>query len=157
MLVAPVASLRGAARAGPARRVVRLAPRPDRRRRRRRARRRATSRRGSARRAPASSGRGTAGSTVYDEVTDVDPAALVRFARELSSRLGAVVVALVARARPGRADDRARPRRDRRRVPLGARVLRPAAARRRDRAGREPHRARAAHRGRPADGQGASP
>jgi len=32
--------------------------------------------------------------TVYDEVIDADPAALVRFARELSSRLGAVVVAL---------------------------------------------------------------
>ncbi len=32
--------------------------------------------------------------TVYDEVTDVDPTALVRFARELSSRLGAVVIAL---------------------------------------------------------------
>ena len=31
---------------------------------------------------------------VYDEVTDVDPTALVRFARELSSRLGAVVIAL---------------------------------------------------------------
>jgi ribosomal protein S18 acetylase RimI-like enzyme len=31
---------------------------------------------------------------VYDEVIDVDPTALVRFARELSSRLGAVVVAL---------------------------------------------------------------
>ena len=32
--------------------------------------------------------------TVYDEVIDADPTALVRFARELSSRLGAVVVAL---------------------------------------------------------------
>jgi ribosomal protein S18 acetylase RimI-like enzyme len=32
--------------------------------------------------------------TVYDEVIDTDPTALVRFARELSSRLGAVVVAL---------------------------------------------------------------
>jgi ribosomal protein S18 acetylase RimI-like enzyme len=32
--------------------------------------------------------------TVYDEVVDADPTALVRFARELSSRLGAVVVAL---------------------------------------------------------------
>jgi ribosomal protein S18 acetylase RimI-like enzyme len=32
--------------------------------------------------------------TVYDEVVDVDPTALVRFARELSSRLGAVVIAL---------------------------------------------------------------
>jgi hypothetical protein len=32
--------------------------------------------------------------TVYDEVADGDPTALVRFARELSSRLGAVVVAL---------------------------------------------------------------
>jgi ribosomal protein S18 acetylase RimI-like enzyme len=32
--------------------------------------------------------------TVYDEVVDRDPTALVRFARELSSRLGAVVVAL---------------------------------------------------------------
>ncbi len=31
---------------------------------------------------------------VYDEVIDDDPTALVRFARELSSRLGAVVVAL---------------------------------------------------------------
>jgi ribosomal protein S18 acetylase RimI-like enzyme len=31
---------------------------------------------------------------VYDEVVDGDPTALVRFARELSSRLGAVVVAL---------------------------------------------------------------
>jgi ribosomal protein S18 acetylase RimI-like enzyme len=31
---------------------------------------------------------------VYDEVVDADPTALVRFARELSSRLGAVVVAL---------------------------------------------------------------
>jgi ribosomal protein S18 acetylase RimI-like enzyme len=31
---------------------------------------------------------------VYDEVIDGDPTALVRFARELSSRLGAVVVAL---------------------------------------------------------------
>ena len=31
---------------------------------------------------------------VYDEVIDEDPTALVRFARELSSRLGAVVVAL---------------------------------------------------------------
>jgi ribosomal protein S18 acetylase RimI-like enzyme len=31
---------------------------------------------------------------VYDEVIDTDPTALVRFARELSSRLGAVVVAL---------------------------------------------------------------
>ncbi|HET6684732.1 MAG TPA: GNAT family N-acetyltransferase [Gaiella sp.] len=31
---------------------------------------------------------------VYDEVVDTDPTALVRFARELSSRLGAVVVAL---------------------------------------------------------------
>jgi ribosomal protein S18 acetylase RimI-like enzyme len=32
--------------------------------------------------------------TVYDEVVDTDPTALVRFARELSSRLGAVVIAL---------------------------------------------------------------
>ena len=32
--------------------------------------------------------------TVYDEVADVDPSALLRFARELSSRLGAVVVTL---------------------------------------------------------------
>jgi ribosomal protein S18 acetylase RimI-like enzyme len=32
--------------------------------------------------------------TVYDEVVDRDPTALVRFARELSSRLGAVVIAL---------------------------------------------------------------
>ncbi|MCZ7588836.1 MAG: GNAT family N-acetyltransferase [Gaiella sp.] len=32
--------------------------------------------------------------TVYDEVTDEDPTALVRFAREVSSRMGAVVVAL---------------------------------------------------------------
>jgi len=32
--------------------------------------------------------------TVYDEVIDHDPTALVRFGRELSSRLGAVVVAL---------------------------------------------------------------
>ena len=32
--------------------------------------------------------------TVYDEVIDADPTALVRFARELSSRLGAVAVAL---------------------------------------------------------------
>ncbi len=32
--------------------------------------------------------------TVYDEVVDRDPAALRRFARELSARLGAVVVAL---------------------------------------------------------------
>jgi ribosomal protein S18 acetylase RimI-like enzyme len=32
--------------------------------------------------------------TVYDEVIDRDPTALVRFGRELSSRLGAVVVAL---------------------------------------------------------------
>ena len=32
--------------------------------------------------------------TVYDEVTDRDPTALLRFARELSSRMGAVVVAL---------------------------------------------------------------
>jgi ribosomal protein S18 acetylase RimI-like enzyme len=32
--------------------------------------------------------------TVYDEVADEDPTALVRFARELSSRMGAVVVAL---------------------------------------------------------------
>ncbi len=32
--------------------------------------------------------------TVYDEVIDTDATALVRFARELSSRLGAVVVAL---------------------------------------------------------------
>jgi hypothetical protein len=32
--------------------------------------------------------------TVYDEVIDTDPTALVRFARELSSRLGADVVAL---------------------------------------------------------------
>jgi GNAT superfamily N-acetyltransferase len=31
---------------------------------------------------------------VYDEVVDEDPTALVRFARELSSRMGAVVVAL---------------------------------------------------------------
>jgi hypothetical protein len=31
---------------------------------------------------------------VYDEVVDADPTALVRFARELSSRLGAVVIAL---------------------------------------------------------------
>jgi GNAT superfamily N-acetyltransferase len=31
---------------------------------------------------------------VYDEVIDADPTALVRFARELSSRMGAVVVAL---------------------------------------------------------------
>ena len=31
---------------------------------------------------------------MYDEVIDEDPTALVRFARELSSRLGAVVVAL---------------------------------------------------------------
>jgi ribosomal protein S18 acetylase RimI-like enzyme len=31
---------------------------------------------------------------VYDEVVDRDPTALVRFARELSSRLGAVVIAL---------------------------------------------------------------
>ena len=31
---------------------------------------------------------------MYDEVIDDDPTALVRFARELSSRLGAVVVAL---------------------------------------------------------------
>lgn len=31
---------------------------------------------------------------VYDEVIDEDPTALVRFARELSSRLGAVVIAL---------------------------------------------------------------
>jgi ribosomal protein S18 acetylase RimI-like enzyme len=31
---------------------------------------------------------------VYDEVVDFDPTALVRFARELSSRLGAVVIAL---------------------------------------------------------------
>ncbi len=31
---------------------------------------------------------------VYDEVADRDPTALVRFARELSSRLGAVVIAL---------------------------------------------------------------
>jgi GNAT superfamily N-acetyltransferase len=32
--------------------------------------------------------------TVYDEVIDDDPTALVRFARELSSRMGAVVIAL---------------------------------------------------------------
>lgn len=32
--------------------------------------------------------------TVYDEVVDNDPTAMLRFARELSSRLGAVVVAL---------------------------------------------------------------
>jgi GNAT superfamily N-acetyltransferase len=31
---------------------------------------------------------------VYDEVIDADPTALVRFARELSSRMGAVVIAL---------------------------------------------------------------
>ena len=91
--------------------------------------------------------------TVYDEVADVEPGALLRFAREISSRMGAVVVALRARGRPGRADGRARPRRDRRRVPVGAGVLRPAAARGRDRAGREPHRARAADRRRPAGRQ----
>jgi len=32
--------------------------------------------------------------TIYDEVIDRDPTALVRFAREVSSRLGAVVIAL---------------------------------------------------------------
>lgn len=32
--------------------------------------------------------------TVYDEVIDEDPTALVRFARELSSRMGAIVIAL---------------------------------------------------------------
>ncbi len=32
--------------------------------------------------------------TVYDEVADTDPSALLRFAREISSRMGAVVVAL---------------------------------------------------------------
>ena len=31
---------------------------------------------------------------VYDEVVDEDPTVLVRFARELSSRMGAVVIAL---------------------------------------------------------------
>ena len=32
--------------------------------------------------------------TVYDEVADVEPGVLLRFARELSSRMGAVVIAL---------------------------------------------------------------
>ena len=32
--------------------------------------------------------------TVYDEVADADPGALLRFAREISSRMGAIVVAL---------------------------------------------------------------
>jgi ribosomal protein S18 acetylase RimI-like enzyme len=32
--------------------------------------------------------------TVYDEVADADPGALLRFAREVSSRMGAIVVAL---------------------------------------------------------------
>jgi hypothetical protein len=32
--------------------------------------------------------------TVYDEVTDSDPTAMLRYARELSSRMGAVVISL---------------------------------------------------------------
>ena len=48
--------------------------------------------RGSARGGATSSGRATAGSTVYDEAIESDPTVLVRFAREISSRLGAVVV-----------------------------------------------------------------
>ena len=56
----------------------------------------------------------------------------------------------LARGRRGGAHGGARPRRDRGRVPLGPRVLRPARARRRDRDGGEPHRPRPADGRRPA-------
>ena len=83
---------------------------------------------------------------VYDDVCDRNPDMLRRLARELCDRMGAVtcllglerdeLVRMILFERGS----------DRRRVPLGARVLRPAAARRRRRAGGEPHGRRAAHR-----------
>ena len=61
------------------------------------------SRRGSARAARGSKGRGAAGLVIYDEVGDSDPTALLRFAREMSDRLGRGRDRALARARRGRA------------------------------------------------------
>ena len=90
--------------------------------------------------------------TVYDEVIDRDPTALVRFAREVSSRMGTVVVALslevdevvrmVALERGGIVDEYLS-------VPG---VLRRPRARGRDRDGREPDGPRPADGRRPAAG-----
>ena len=61
---------------------------------------------------------------IYDEVCDPDPTALLRYAREVSSRLGAVVLALSLELDAVVRHDRPRPRWDRRRVPVRAGVLR---------------------------------
>ena len=53
-----------------------------------------TSRRGSARGGSRVVGPRNGWVTVYDEVADGDPTALIRFAREISSRMGAIVVTL---------------------------------------------------------------
>ena len=82
---------------------------------------------------------------VYDDVCDRNPEMLRRLARELSDRMGAVVLAARRRARRAPAHDPLRARADRGRVPVRPRVLRPAAAGRRRRARREPARRLAAH------------
>ena len=91
-LVAPVDVARAAGAGNPCR-LVRIAPRPD---RRRRCRRTGSDRVRAARRLRGNpiEGPRNGWTTVYDEAIDRDPTALVRFARELSSRLGAVVIAL---------------------------------------------------------------
>ena len=66
--------------------------------------------------------------TVYDDVCDRDPAMLRRLAKEISSRTGLVVIALGVEEEARRPDDPVRPRRDRRRVRVGARVPRAAAS-----------------------------
>ena len=87
---------------------------------------------------------------VYDDVCDRDPSMLRRLARELSERTAAVVLAL------GVEHDQVvrfilfEVRPDRRRVPLRSGALRHAAARRRDRARREPACRRQAHGADPA-------
>ena len=86
---------------------------------------------------------------VYDDVCDRDPSMLRRLATELSRPDGGGRAVARRRARRGRALRPARGRPRRRRVPLGAGALRPAAARRRDRARGEPARGRATHRRRP--------
>ena len=84
--------------------------------------------------------------TVYDDVCDRDPAMLRRLAKEISSQDRARRDRGRGRGGGGRPDDPVRSRRDRRRVRVGARVPRAAAAGRGRRAAREPGRDRALHR-----------
>ena len=123
---------------------VRLDPRPDRRLRRGRAR----GAQGAAAVRPVGAhevtGPHNGWVTVHDELVRPRPVRAAALGKELSYTSGGVVLALGVEDGARRALHALRPRLARRRVRVGARVPRPAAARRRDRTRREPDGRRAA-------------